>query len=366
MKNRVIYLMFALVLTMAGCASNEEAPASLARGNESEATIKSTPEPILEPAFEPEEEEAKEDEDLDETPIEHFEYKYDSSLGGIEIYDIIDMYREMAIDIRIPKVIDGISVVSIREYAFDGCSSITITIPDSVTSIGRSAFRNCTSLTDIIIPDSVTSIGRGAFSGCISLTSIIIPDGVTKIERNVFYNCTSLTNIIIPDGVTSIGDSFENCTSLTSITIPDSVTKIGTDAFLGCISLTSVTIPDSVTSIGRGAFAGCTSLTSIIIPDNVMFYSEWGDYEDGVFVVTSRYFEDNIFEGCENLTNAVFKGVTYKAESFVDRRENPYYNLPKDFYNAVATNNDDSIYYHDLWYVDSYEIYLNLETNERE
>ncbi len=110
----------------------------------------------------------------------------------------------------------------------------------------------------------VTSIGRYAFCDCTSLTSVTIPDSVTSIVNGVFYGCSSLTSVTIPDSVTSIGsEAFSDCTSLTSITIPDSVTEIGSWAFGGCSSLTSVTIPDSVTSIGNMAFQYCTSLKEV-------------------------------------------------------------------------------------------------------
>ena len=145
-----------------------------------------------------------------------------------------------------------------------------LVIPNGVTSIGGSAFRNCTSLTSITIPDSVTRIDYQAFYGCTGLTSITIPDSVTNIGSYAFSGCTGLTSITIPDSVTRIGGSaFRNCTELTSITIPDSVTRIDYNAFYGCTGLTSIAIPDSVTKIGSEAFYGCGSLTSIAIPDSV-------------------------------------------------------------------------------------------------
>ena len=146
----------------------------------------------------------------------------------------------------------------------------SITIPDSVTSIGDHAFEYCESLHSITIPDAVTSIGDSAFSWCSSLQSVTIPDSVTNIGGSVFSNCKSLQSVTIPDSVTNIGYSaFSNCKSLQSVTIPDSVTSIGDRAFCRCESLHFVTIPDSVTSIGDGAFERCKSLQSVTIPDSV-------------------------------------------------------------------------------------------------
>ena len=93
-------------------------------------------------------------------------------------------------------------------------------------------YSNCSSLTSITIPNSVTSIGGSAFSNCSSLTSINIPNRVTSIGAYAFYDCTGLTSITIPNSVTSIGSSaFEGCSGLTSITIPNSVTSIDGYAF---------------------------------------------------------------------------------------------------------------------------------------
>ena len=148
-------------------------------------------------------------------------------------------------------------------------------IPDSVTSIGDSAFSGCHSLSNIVIPDSVTSIGNYAFSSCCSLSGVIIPDSVTSIGNHAFKGCSSLSNIVIPDSVTSIGDwAFSDCHSLSNIVISDSVIRIGTGAFSGCTSLSNIVIPDSVTSIEYFAFSRCYSLSNIVIPDSVTSIGE--------------------------------------------------------------------------------------------
>ena len=147
----------------------------------------------------------------------------------------------------------------ICDGAFSDCKSLqSVTIPNSVTSIGDEAFSGCDSLQSITIPNSVTSIGDGAFYLCKSLQSITISNSVTKIGDGAFNWCKSLQSVTIPNSVTKIGDgAFNWCESLQSVTIPNSVTSIGNIAFCGCESLQSITIPNSVTSIGGGAFSGC-------------------------------------------------------------------------------------------------------------
>ena len=214
-------------------------------------------------------------------------------------------------DTEITNLIIPNSVTSIGNSAFSYCSGLTsITIPNSVTSIGNGAFSGCSGLTSITIPNSVTSIGDGAFTYCSGLTSVsvengntvydsrdncnaiietatntllygcnitIIPNNVTSIGNTAFYNCSGLTSITIPNSVTSIGyEAFYKCSGLTSITIPNSVTSIGSYAFFNCSGLTSVTIGNSVTSIGGSAFENCSGLTSVTIPNNVTDLSSSG------------------------------------------------------------------------------------------
>ena len=202
------------------------------------------------------------------------------------------------------------SVTSIGEYAFSGCYGLTsVTIPNSVTSIGEETFSYCRDLTSVTIPNSVTSIGCSAFRECIGLTSVTIPNSVTSIREYTFYKCSSLTSVTIPNSVTSIGESaFSYCSGLTSITIPNSVTSIGEWAFTSCYGLTSVTIPNSVTSIGYSAFRECIGLTSVTIPNSVTSIREYAFY--GCIGLTSvtipksvTKISDKAFAKCSNLEN---------------------------------------------------------------
>jgi len=187
-------------------------------------------------------------------------------------------------DFEVTKLSDGKSI-EITKYVGTagqrGQTTRTVNIPPSiqglsVTSIGNGAFQRRL-FTSVIIPDSVTSIGKGAFEGCIRLASITLPVNASfvTIEEATFYDCTELTSITIPNSVTEIKGgydvygrigrgAFTKCTSLASITIPNSITSIGEYAFSDCTSLTSVTIPNSVKSIGNGAFDGCTRLGIVI------------------------------------------------------------------------------------------------------
>ncbi len=198
------------------------------------------------------------------------------------------------------------------------CAKTSITIPNSVTSIGEEAFCGCTGLTSITIPTSVTSIGDYAFSNCTGLTSIDIPNSITSIVNRMFYGCTGLTSITIPNNITSIGGgAFSGCTGLTSITIPNSVTSIGGSAFYGCTGLTSITLPDSIGgAIGSQTFTNCTGLTSITIPKGVTSIGEWAFC--GCSSLTSvtipagvTSIQGNAFRECTGLTSVTIpKSVT--------------------------------------------------------
>ena len=214
------------------------------------------------------------------------------------------LYRDEATEITnltIPN-----SVTSIGKWAFYNCSGLTsVTIPNSVTSIGVNAFIGCSGLTSVTIGNSVTSIGDSAFRGCSGLTSVTIPNSVTSIGSGTFYGCSGLTSVTIPNSVTSIGDRvFYGCSGLTSVIIPNSVTSIGEYAFYNCSGLTSVNIGNSVTSIGEYAFYACSSLTSVNIPNSVTSIKNWTFY--GCIGLTSI----NIGNSVKNIGGRAFYGCT--------------------------------------------------------
>lgn len=170
-----------------------------------------------------------------------------------------------------------ISVTKIGKGAFYGCSNLKeIVIPSTVEKIGKDAFVDCKSLIEMIIPNSVVKIGSKAFKGCIKLNKIEIPSSVTTIGNNCFECCSSLVEVEIPENVSLIGDSvFRGCSSLDKILIPISVKSIGDFCFANCLALKEIQIPDSVESIGMRAFDGCSSLLKIEIPSSVASINDY-------------------------------------------------------------------------------------------
>lgn len=154
-----------------------------------------------------------------------------------------------------------------------GCYNTTI--PNTVTTIERYAFRGCDNLTFIEIPNSVTTIESETFYGCSSLTSITIPSSVTEIGSHVFAG-NNLAQIVVELGNTHY-DSRENCNAIINsetnalivgcknTIIPNTVTKIASSAFYACDGLTSIVIPQNVTELSYLAFYCCMNLDSITL-----------------------------------------------------------------------------------------------------
>ena len=269
-------------------------------------------------------------------------------LGPVDSEGNVDFTNHGPYDINIPSELDHHSVTGLGDYSFateENGSPLydihhhnihSVTIPESVTSIGQSAFESCFSLDSLIIKDAATSIGASAFDGCSHLTTLSLGKNITTIGDYAFQQCSYLTNVTIPQSVTSIGRqafyltdlntltikgpiksmgyaAFAGCTNLTSLSLYDGIQTIGEGAFINSTSLEAVTIPQSVTSIGASAFAYCSNLRTITIPEKV------------------TTIESDTFTGCSNL-----KSITLPAElkSFQDKLEN-----------CPAGNPDGAIYY---------------------
>ncbi len=217
------------------------------------------------------------------------EYEYiDLDDGTIEI----TKYNGTSAKAEIPAQIDGKTVTSIGEGAFNNCEQLVeVWLPESVTNIGDYAFAVCQDLARISF-EGVTHIGEYAFSGCMGLYEISFPDGLTSIGDYAFNSCENLAGIRIPEGVTSIGyGSFYDCGSMTQASIPDTVTSIGDSAFFNCKALTHMTVPGGLTEIGQGVFESCKGLKQVEIPVSV---TEIGRYA---------------FSQCSSLTDVYYEGT---------------------------------------------------------
>lgn len=146
----------------------------------------------------------------------------------------ITKYVESDTVVVIPSKINGITVETIGNTAFQNSAVTSVTIPDSVTAIYSGAFANCSQLTNISIPNSVTYIGFSAFEHCTSLKSITLPSSLSSISEALFFGCSQLTTIHIPVSVTSIGSyAFDGCPSSMTVTYSGSKTQWDDDITKG-------------------------------------------------------------------------------------------------------------------------------------
>ena len=284
-------------------------------------------------------------------------------LGPVDSEGNVDFTNHGPYDINIPSELDHHSVTGLGDYSFateENGSPLydihhhnihSVTIPESVTSIGQSAFEACFSLDSLIIKDAATSIGASAFDGCSHLTTLSLGKNITTIGDYAFQRCSYLTNVTIPQSVTSIGRqafyltdlntltikgpiksmgyaAFAGCTNLTSLSLYDGIQTIGEGAFINSTSLEAVTIPQSVTSIGASAFVNCSNLSTITIPEKV------------------TTIESNTFNGCSHLESIMLPaGLTSFQDSLEDcPAGNPngaiYYKNYKAAADALLADND--------------------------
>ena len=258
-----------------------------------------------------------------EATVDGYKYAYTVNGGNATITDFLGPVASTSTgsyDITIPEKLDDHPVTGLGESSFSGtyspdhpknntllsfCNQIqSVTIPESVTSIGKSAFEDCSNLDSLTIKGVATSIGAYAFGSCTSLTSLSLVGSFQTIGDYAFVSC-GMTSLTIDATITSIEKYAFSSRSLTSLSLTGNVQKIGDYAFYSCSSLKTVTLPKSLTSIGAYAFDSCTSLDSIEIPGTV---TEIGDFAFHLSGLTSVKIDEGVqstgvhmFYDCDNL-----------------------------------------------------------------
>ena len=235
----------------------------------------------------------------------------ESSFSGIYSSDHPKNYTLLSFCNQIQSVTIPESVTSIGKSAFEHCSNLDSLIINGVATsmIGAYAFASCTSLTSLSLVGSFQTIGDSAFVNC-GMTSLTIDATITSIEKYAFSS-RFLTSLSLTGNVQEIGDyAFANCTSLTALSLTGNVQKIGDHAFDSCSSLYTATLSKNLTSIGTYAFEYCTSLNSIEIPGKV---TEIGDCAFHLSGLTSVKIDEGVqstgadmFNGCAKLTTVTF------------------------------------------------------------
>ena len=237
-----------------------------------------------------------------EATVDGYKYAYTVNGGNATITDFLGPVASTSTgsyDITIPEKLDDHPVTGLGESSFSGTYS-----PDHPKNNTLLSF--CNQIQSVTIPESVTSIGKSAFEDCSNLDSLTIKGVATSIGAYAFGSCTSLTSLSLVGSFQTIGDyAFAYCTSLTSLSLTGNVQKIGDYAFYSCSSLKTVTLPKSLTSIGAYAFDSCTSLDSIEIPGTV---TEIGDFAFHLSGLTSVKIDEGVqstgvhmFYDCDNL-----------------------------------------------------------------
>ena len=185
-------------------------------------------------------------------------------------------------------------------------------VAEEVKRIGKSAFRNCNQLTEIVLPEGLEVIGDTAFYGCTQLKQISLPKSVSQIGAYAYKGCP-LQGTLDLMNIKDIGEgAFEGCTGLTSVVLPENLLRIEASLFQGCTGLTVVNIPQCVTAIGISAFASCSRLQSVAIPDEV------------------ERIEDYAFKGCSNMKHLAIGNSVKKigVEAFGECRRLKSLSIP--------------------------------------
>ena len=179
------------------------------------------------------------------------------------------------------------NITGIAQQTFADCINLnTVTLPNTLKTVGSSAFANC-ALTEITIPSSVTSWNAMATNNCSELTTYKVSGpGVYSVSGGILVNGSVLVSVgcglkadsslILPSGITELGQHCcRNC-RMRSISVPSGVTRIGSSAFYCCLNLVSLDLPATLTSFSTGALDGCRKITAITGLGNTKLYTQNG------------------------------------------------------------------------------------------
>ena len=186
--------------------------------------------------------------------IKHDQVTYDYDMSANTAV-VVELEKNFSGSLTIPNTLDlgrdNPVVVGVADNAFKEQTGLRkITLPESVTYIGKSAFYGCKALQSVTIPKNVKRIEFATFQGCGSLSTVVIPEGMEYIAQWAFLACSALESIDIPKTVNEIGESAFSYTGLTAVNIPgNGNTTIGKKAFKSCENLMKVEIGDGVVSI---------------------------------------------------------------------------------------------------------------------
>ena len=206
-----------------------------------------------------------------------YDYKINTADGTATITKFRAPDDHGSYDITIPTAFGRFPVTDIGDYAFSGCHSLTtLSLGENIKTIGSYAFYDCTQITgSVTIPQSVTSIGNEAFRWCSGIDSLTINNAATSIGEWAFASCFGIKTLSLGEKIKTIGyNAFSDCSGLTNVTIPQSVTSIGPCAFAYCTSLKNITIPEKVTTIGSDTFNDCSHLEYIILPAGLTSFED--------------------------------------------------------------------------------------------
>lgn len=173
------------------------------------------------------------------------------------------------------------SLTEIGKEAFrDNRSLASVSLPSSLTRLESGAFQSCYALDITSLPSSLTYIGGSAFSSCYALSLSSIPDNVSSIGSNAFMSCSSLKISSIPSQTTTLSTyAFRDCQSITNMVLHKNITSItGGGTFYGCIALETVTFQGTPKTVSAGTFTNCTALTTINVPwsEGAVAGAPWG------------------------------------------------------------------------------------------